>query len=131
MTPEGLISAIRDTWPEVSAIYLFGSSARGTARPDSDLDLAVLAAQRLDATARWDLQERLADLAGRPVDLVDLRAASTVMRVQVIDGAAVLFDADPSAREAFEAIALSAYARLQEERRGILEDIARTGHVYG
>lgn len=29
--------------PRVIAIYQFGSQARGTARPTSDLDLAVLA----------------------------------------------------------------------------------------
>jgi predicted nucleotidyltransferase len=29
------------TTPEIVTLYVFGSRARGTARPDSDLDLAV------------------------------------------------------------------------------------------
>ena len=51
---------------------LFGSIARGDAEPDSDIDLAV----ELDPAARIDLftlsalERRLADLLGRPVDLV-------------------------------------------------------------
>jgi hypothetical protein len=42
---------------------------------------------------------------------VDLRAASTVMRVQVLESGQVLYDARPSHRAAFEATALGAYAR--------------------
>ena len=33
---------IRDFYPEVQAIYLFGSFARGNAQYDSDVDIAVL-----------------------------------------------------------------------------------------
>ena len=51
---------------------LFGSIARGDAEPGSDIDLAV----ELDPAARIDLftlsalERRLAELLGRPVDLV-------------------------------------------------------------
>jgi hypothetical protein len=43
----------------------------------------------------------------------------------------LLFESDTVKREAFEAVALGAYARLNEERRGILEDIRQRGRVYG
>jgi hypothetical protein len=42
----------------------------------------------------------------------------------------LLADVQPSARASFEATALSAYARLNEERREILNDIAARGRVY-
>ena len=41
---------------KVRAVYLFGSHARGDARPDSDVDLCVVADdadQQLAAAARW------------------------------------------------------------------------------
>jgi predicted nucleotidyltransferase len=41
--------------PELDAIYLFCSVATGEARPDSDIDLAVLADRKLDPEARWRL----------------------------------------------------------------------------
>jgi hypothetical protein len=72
---------------------------------------------------RWKLQEALAALAHKNVDLVDLRRATTVMRVQVLRDGRLLADLQPSVRASFEASALSAYARLNEERRGILQDI--------
>jgi predicted nucleotidyltransferase len=125
-----VVETLCAAWPEVQAIYWFGSGARGEARFDSDVDLAVLGAP-ISAALRWELQERLAALCKRPVDLVDLRSASTVMRVQIIDGGRVLHDGDPFARQMFEATSLSAYARLNEERRSILGDIAASGRVYG
>jgi hypothetical protein len=53
------------------------------------------------------------------------------MRVEVLRDGSLLVDRDPSARQSFEAFALSDYARLQEERSHILADIERRGRVYG
>jgi predicted nucleotidyltransferase len=110
---------------------LFGSQAREDAGPGSDIDLAVLTLGNLDPVERWKLQEDLAAQAHQNVDLVDLRRASTVMRVQVLRDGRLLADLQPSVRANFEATALSAYARLNEERREILNDIAARGSVYG
>ena len=95
------------------------------------MDLAVLGGARQDGVLRWHLQERLAGLLHRSVDLVDLRRASTVLRVQVIGTGEVVFDGDPSARAAFEAMALGAYARLNQARAGILADVRERGSVHG
>jgi hypothetical protein len=65
------------------------------------------------------------------VDLIDLRSASTVMRVQVLEHGIVLYERNSGNRQAFEATALSAYARLNEERRGIIHDIRQRGRVHG
>ena len=81
------------------------------------MDLAVLAQNRLDPVERWKLQEDLAALAHQNVDLVDLRQASTVMRVEVLRDAVLLLDAQPSSRSAFEG--LRAF-RLRPIERGTL-----------
>jgi hypothetical protein len=65
------------------------------------------------------------------VDLVDLRAASTVMAMQVLADGHVLEDVSPDARGLFEDHAFGSYARLNEERRGILDRVAAEGTVYG
>lgn len=70
--------------PGILALLVFGSLARGAARPDSDLDVAVLP-ESADARARRHLQAdlavALADLApeGR-VDVVLLDEAGDVLR---------------------------------------------------
>lgn len=116
---------------DVVAVYRFGSSADGTTHRASDTDVAVLAQQRLSPTVRFELQERLASLLGRDVDLVDLAVASPVMAIQVIAPGRLLYDGDASARGLFEDRTFSAYARLNEERRGIIERIRNEGTVYG
>jgi predicted nucleotidyltransferase len=126
-----IIETLRGALPDVVAIYRFGSTATGQAVRDSDVDIAVLPAVPLDSSFRWDLQERLAVSLHRPVDLVDLLRASTVMRMQVLESAILLFEHDPAARLRFETAAYSGYARLNEERRAILDQVRREGTVYG
>ena len=126
-----LAATVSDRVPGLAAVYLFGSQAREDAGPGSDIDLAVLTLGSLDPVERWKLQEDLAAQAHKNVDLVDLRRASTVMRVQVLRDSRLLADVQPVVRAAFEASALSAYARLNEERREILNDVATRGRVYG
>lgn len=126
-----VVEQIRRAVPAVIAVYLFGSFATGRSTPDSDIDLAILAAEPLAPESRWHLAQTLAITLSRDVDLVDLRQASTVMRVQVLASAQLLLETDRAKRQQFEAVALGAYARLNEERRGIIEDIRARGSVYG
>lgn len=86
----------------ISSLLVFGSRARGTARPDSDLDVAVLPSLGDDPQARRRLQTRLAvalaDLApeGR-VDVVFLDEASDLLRQRVLETGCLLIDRDPRA----------------------------------
>ena len=115
----------------VIAVYRFGSTAVGTASRSSDTDIAVLARTRLLPEVRFDVQEQLAARLGSDVDLVDLATAAPVMAIQVVALGEILFDGDSAARGQFEDRMFGAYARLNEERRGILERIAAEGTVYG
>jgi predicted nucleotidyltransferase len=56
-------------YPSVQAVYLFGSYVNGTARPDSDLDLAIVPR---DSSARQQTLEIMADLVRHVYDRVDL-----------------------------------------------------------
>ncbi len=67
----------------------------------------------------------------RDVDLVDLRNASTVMRVQVLSTGTCLDTQNESVCQEFETYAYSDYARLNEERREIVKGITERGLVYG
>ena len=131
MLSDEIAALLRDALPGLIAVYRFGSTASGQTHAGSDVDLAFLAAAPVDAVARFELQERLAARLKRDVDLVDLRRTSTVMRMQVISAGSLVAAFDPAAQEAFEDHTYSAYARLNEERRDILQQIRREGRVHG
>jgi predicted nucleotidyltransferase len=125
------VERLKEAFAELLAVYRFGSFGTEHERADSDLDLAVYSGTPLPTVELWNVSQELAAEVGRDVDVVDLAAASTVMRAQVIHGGERLYCADELACETFENYVYSSYARLNEERRGILQDVLRRGSVYG
>jgi predicted nucleotidyltransferase len=105
-------------------IYLFGSYAKGKERPDSDLDLAFLTSEEIDDYQRFLTAQKLASKLNIDVDLVDLKKASTVFQVQIIQGR-LLYSKNKQQKQEFEMLTLKKYARLNEERKEIIEKIER------
>ncbi|MDP2433200.1 MAG: nucleotidyltransferase domain-containing protein [Pseudomonadota bacterium] len=126
-----IVDEVTTALPGVEAVYLFGSADTPEQRADSDIDLAFLSRQPVDAVRRWTFAQQLASRLGRDVDLVDLREASAVMRAQVVAHGRRLYCANESACERYEDYVFAAYARLNESRRDILEQIARAGRIHG
>jgi predicted nucleotidyltransferase len=88
-----LVTRLRDALLPVAAVrvaYVFGSRARGTARKESDLDIAVLFARGLDVAARHDAYldviARAEDAFGAAVriDVVDLQEADSAVAFRAI-----------------------------------------------
>ena len=130
MNRDALIQTVHQRVPNLLALYAFGSRSQGTAGPTSDLDLAVLVAGYAEPLALWALAGDLADLASCPVDLLDLRAASTVMQYQVITTGQRWWQRDAQAA-LFEAAVLSEKTALDTARAGLLADIQTRGTVHG
>ncbi|MBV6390135.1 MAG: hypothetical protein JNIBNLAF_01801 [Nitrosomonas europaea] len=130
MKRDALIHSLQTRIPDLLAIYAFGSRIQGTARLDSDLDLAVLVAGYTDPLILFEVANELADVAGYAVDLLDLRAASTVMQYQIITTGERWWTLDMQAA-LFEAFILSEKTALDVARAGLLADIRQRGTVYG
>ena len=64
----------------VTDIALFGSTARGTARADSDVDILVSFEGPATSQRYFGVQFFLEDLLGRPVDLVTDKALRPELR---------------------------------------------------
>lgn len=78
----------------IAALHVFGSTARGTAGPDSDVDLLYDLAP--GARLGWeveDLAEALAEVFGRPVDLVARGALHPLLSAPVLHEARPLYAA--------------------------------------
>jgi predicted nucleotidyltransferase len=127
---ETAVHRIDAAFPDNIAIYLFGSYAAGMQSADSDLDLAILGAHRLDGIARMQVARDIAAELDREIDLIDLRDASTVLAKEVIAKGKPLLVHDADAALDFEARTLSDYGRLQEERSGILDSVLASGIAH-
>lgn len=67
----------------VTKLALFGSTARGTARPDSDVDVLVAFDGAASSTRYFGVQFYLEDLLGCPVDLVTEKALRAELRPSI------------------------------------------------
>lgn len=130
MNKQALVELLRSRLDGLLAVYAFGSRVQGTAGAQSDLDMAVLVQGYADPLVLWELAGEAADIAGCPVDLLDLRRASTVMQQQILMGGERWWAAGEQAG-LFECAMLSEKLELDRRRAALLQDIEREGQVYG
>ena len=88
----------------IAAAYLFGSTARGTARPDSDVDVGVLYSVDPPKTlaGMFDLEADLEAALGKPVQVIVLNYAPVDLIIRILRDGKLLLDRDRSRRSRFE-----------------------------
>ena len=101
------IANVLREFPDVAAAWLFGSEARGDARPDSDVDVALLLK---DNAAALDMLPTLGRIAasleqvapGRRIDVVLLATQGPIFQHQVLSEGRLVLDVDSVRRVDFE-----------------------------
>ncbi len=78
---------------DVTRLRLFGSTARGVERPDSDIDLIVDFGAPKGLFELIRLEDELQAVFDRPVDLVTEPGLSPYLRRSILSSASVIFDA--------------------------------------
>lgn len=123
-TCEMLRRALEPYGARLVCAYLFGSEARGEAKPGSDVDVAVLFREEPPATLDGlglDLASAIEDATGRRADVVVLNRASPDLIHRVLRDGVLVLENDRSARVRFEVKARNEYfdvlPYLQEYRR--------------
>ena len=92
--PQALEDRLANRLRAAGAAYatVFGSLARGEARPDSDIDIAVSFGRPMSADLRMAITGIVADAAGRSVDLIDLETAGGLILARALGGREILCD---------------------------------------
>ncbi len=92
-------------WPELKLAVLFGSTARGQARPKSDVDLGVLL-DPYSPQLRFQVEAELGRAAGRPVDVILLDDAPPLLRFEIAREGVLLFQREDHRWTDFKAKAM-------------------------
>ncbi len=106
------ISAFAQNRPEIVAVYLYGSQIKHQARPDSDVDLAVLMRSgetdylRAELTLEAALSRQLSKVE---VEALILNHAPLSMQFEVLSTGRVLHSNDERARTDWEVRSVSEY----------------------
>ncbi|MBN2012088.1 nucleotidyltransferase domain-containing protein [candidate division KSB1 bacterium] len=130
---QDIINIITNHYPNVQAIYLFGTYGTDDEWQDSDIDIAVLLphetakklASLVMSDCRWELEREL----HKNIDLINIRCVSTVFQTEIISANRKIDCRDTRAADEFEMLTLSYYQQLNFERKEILEEIKTTGKV--
>ena len=129
-----IVETVLVNYPDVQAIYLFGSYDTEQEWPNSDVDIALLLppviAQTSGSLALDPLLFELERLLGKSVDLINLRQVSTVFRKEVIMADRRVDCRDEYAADEFEMLTLSFYQKLNQERREVLAEGLRSERFY-
>lgn len=105
---------------DVLAAYVFGSVARGTAGPTSDLDVAVLLGGVPTTARRLELIDAVAAAAGTDrVDVVVLDDAPPALAYRVLRDGQLLFSRDEPARIAHWVRTVDRYLDMEPMRRAL------------
>lgn len=109
------IGRVLSGFPEIACAWLFGSTVRGEARSDSDVDLGLVFRKR--GQTALDHYRMLGDVAGRlealfpgrPIDLVVLEPQGPMFCHAVLAEGRLVYDADPERRCDFVSDTISKY----------------------
>lgn len=113
---------------ELQVVFLFGSRAKGRARPDSDVDLAVRTASPRWRDWRWQLRciRELAEaVEGAEVDVAFLNEASPDLLWEACQGI-LLYEDQPLRGASLRSYALRLYEDHEKLRRAALRSLRQS-----
>lgn len=141
-----VLAQLRQTLPSVlgeypvDAAYVYGSVARGTITPLSDVDIALLLGEPLSPydrlTLEFAIQAAIEDVSGlRNVDVRAINEAPLLVRGKVVQQGILLYQRDKARRVAFEVQTRKRYFDFapvaRRLRQAFLNKVHREGLFHG
>ena len=133
------ISRCLSSKKEVLAAYIFGSTAAGRTRKNSDIDIAVLLSDEVRPSRffqyRLTLMADLGSVLHRPdLDVVILNQASPLLAHRVLSKGKLAYEGSVSARIRFQVLTANRYADMvpaYETYIAYLKKSVREGRIIG
>lgn len=113
------------------AVILFGSYARGTQRPDSDIDIAFKSKRKVSKKEVFDITQQLEETIKKDVDLVDLDKISDSFKYEILINGEVKYCEDSYQFDLYKIDMFREYLDLNESRKSVIERVKNGGTIYG
>jgi len=127
-----LLSKVFKTYPDIQAVYLFGSLASGRANSESDLDLGLLPRNRSLHERKLDILADLSRLGFDRVDLVFLDIHDVVVRFEAVHQNRLIYSAQDFDAGSFFSLTIRQYfdflPYLKIQRAAFKQRILEHGH---
>ena len=121
------LDRLAEVLEDVQFAILFGSLVSGAVRKDSDVDLAVMYPSLLDSHRLIRLVGEVSAVFCRDVDLVDLRRAGPILKMQVLKNGRPVVVNDTGAFERFRMYTPAEYSDFKLRRRPVEEALTLWG----
>jgi len=129
MPDQDALTDVFRQFPDVQAVYLFGSAAEGRTRLDSDIDLAVVPRSGSSRQRRVEILAELARAGFDSVDVVFLDTDDLVLKYEAVRHNRVVYQADDFDRGAMYSKVIRMYLDfhpyLEVQRRAYRRRILR------
>ncbi|HPJ12089.1 MAG TPA: nucleotidyltransferase domain-containing protein [Caldisericia bacterium] len=121
------------SYPNLHAIYLFGSFGTPYEREDSDIDIAILFHHsfKTDTSRFVNLISDLSHTLHKTVDLVSLRDAGTILQKEIVYKGKRIYCDNGFKVDEYEVFIMRRYQLFLEERKEIVQDGLEKGRFYG
>lgn len=141
-----ILTRLKETLPSilaryaVDAAYVYGSVARGTVMPFSDVDIALLLNENLPSYERLKLELTIqGDIEAAsslyPVDVRSINEAPLLVQGRIVQEGILLYEADRARRVAFEVATRKRYFDFAPVARRLgkafLHKVHQEGLLYG
>ena len=93
---EEKIVGILNNYPEVTFALLFGSTATGRAKKESDIDIAIAAKDLLGVQKMVDIQLALSRMLQKEVDLLDIHSLNGIILQEIFKNGRIIIKKDTS-----------------------------------
>lgn len=127
----GAASIAQKHCKNLAALYLFGSMNTSYERKSSDIDIAILAKEKLTTASFVKIRENLICYFSKSVDLVDMHAASIVFCFELLKDAKRFYCVDKYYANMHETKVISLYLDFQDLRQPMVNDALKRGTIYG
>lgn len=140
MLAKKLVAKIKNYFsqkPEIVAVYLYGSYARGEAKETSDIDMGVVLKEKPSSRAfeipQVKFSQDLAKILGEEVEVQDITNCDLEFAHRVLSEGKLLYSGDEKRRIEFETTIVGAYFDMKplfEEYYRQLLKIAKKGELH-